>query len=323
MTFIQSFRALEPSWVCAAATLLASACYEVPPVEVVPTGDGYALLLVGDATAGFGEELTSEGGTDEVDPPDVEQAPALPVELCIGNNDGAITAAEMPTVMGAVVTYSVNQQTASPEVNVAGTTIDGGHLWDFREAPGSQPVAMTVLDPADFWFSEHFPGADYATPASLWDEDVLGIFSDGDNAALMLGLASVQGPEDPGHTLLVYDEPVAVYRFPLNVGATWQQTATFSNALLQGVKNAGKEDYKFVVDGRGTVLLPQFTLENTLRVRLESTQTFVVSQGSPDIRRVHYFYVHECLGEVARIVSMPGTSVLDFTVASEFRRLGF
>jgi len=287
--------------------LVAAGCGDAPPVTVQVEGD-CAVLWVGDDM-----EAASPPVFDSVET----------ASWCTGNNDGSLTADEMPAVVGANVTYNVNPPGMMVPVDSAGLAQQDGHVWDFREATTNVPVGVTVLDTANYWFAPYFPEAAYASPVSLWTPGILGVFRSEPGRILMLGLASVLPQSEPAHTLLVYDEPLVVYQFPLVLGANWQQTVTFSNAVLQGVKNAGKETYKFVVDGRGTVLLPQFSLENTLRVRLELTQTFVVSQGEPDIRHVQLFFVHECLGEVARLVSEPDPTGIEFTQASEFRRLGW
>jgi hypothetical protein len=290
--------------------LIAASCADAPAVNVVATEDGCGQLFLGD-----------EPETD-VTPPffdSLDQA-----ETCLGNNDGTIEAAEMPTVVGAYVTYSVNGPGQSVAVSTKGATEADGYAWDFTSVPALTPVGIEVEDPADFWFAPHFPDAQYATPVSLWQTDLLGIFAGGPDTVLMLGLASRESPEETAaYTLLVYDEPLAVYRYPLTLGAKWGQTVTFSDAIIQGVKNAGSETYDFVVDGRGTVKLPSFTLANTLRVRLSLSQTFVVSQGKPTIAHTQFFFVHECLGEVARIVSAPDEANKEFTTAAEFRRLGY
>ena len=50
---------------------------------------------------------------------------------------------------------------------------------------------------------------------------------------------------------------------------------------------------------RSQVILPDLILHNTLRVTLRLRRTLVVG----DVQQVTHVFVHECLGEVARIVS--------------------
>lgn len=241
-------------------------------------------------------------------------------KMCIPNNDGVITAAEMPVVVGAVVGQELNTPDQPAPVDPIGHQEGDGWVWDFRDpVPGDVHRWLKVLDPADSWYAEFFPGATNSAAISPLDPSILGVYRSGDGIVELLGLASME--EGPGRTLMVYDDPVVLYRFPLEPGKTWSQSVSFSDAELRGVKNAGTEDYLFAVDGRGTVHLPQMTLHNTLRVRMKLRQTFVVSQGTPTMERVYLFWVHECLGEVARMISGPGTTDANFTEAAEYRRI--
>ena len=72
---------------------------------------------------------------------------------------------------------------------------------------------------------------------------------------------------------------------------------------------------------RGTVLLPDLELENTLQVKVKLERTLVAG----DVQQVSYHFVHECFGEVARFISaaVPLSEELDedFTIAREVWRL--
>ncbi len=241
-------------------------------------------------------------------------------KMCIPDNDGTVTGAEMPVVLGAVMGQVVNPPNAAAPVDPTGVAEGGGWLWDFSaDLPGDIHTWLRVVDPAGAWYVDHFPDATNAAAIHPLDPAILGIYNVGDGLVELLGLASVE--DGPGRTLLVYDEPVVMYRYPLALGKTWSQTVSFQDATLQGVKNAGTEEYLFAVDGRGTVRLPEMTLHNTLRVRMKLRQTFMIGHGDPVVERVYLFWVHECLGEVARMVSQPGVTDADFQEAVEFRRL--
>jgi hypothetical protein len=294
-------------WTAICLAVLAAACGD-PEIWVEHCGEGC------DAIIHVGED---DAAPQEVRPRD-EVDPAL---LCVPDNDGTITAAEMPVVVNAVASYLVNAQGDAVSVDPAGAKEGDGWVWDFRDGPDAIHAGLRVEPPGGFWFSERFPDADYVSPFSPWDTDLLAAFRAAPGRTEMLGIAS-RHKDGPAYTLVIYDEPVSLYQFPLTLGTQWVSEVGFSDAVLQGVKNAGTERYEFTVDGRGTLRLPQFTLENTLRIRLDLTQTFVVSEGDPAVRHVWYLYVHECLGEVARIVSLPGETSGSFETAAEFRRLG-
>ena len=271
---------------------------------------------------------TRAGSDTTVVWPDTQQPPptdtgGIDPSMCPANNDGQIEMAEMPIVPGVVVSYMSNALGQTVAVNPAGTATDSGVLWDFVDGPADVVAALDIVAVSGAWFYPHFPSGTYATPVLLTDLDELAVFQVTDSTIEMLGLVSRHELPDNQLTLLVYDTPVVVYRFPIRLGQSWEQQVEFRDARLKGIKNAGRETYTFSVDAVGTLQLPQFGFENTLRVRLELTQMLAVSQGSNIIQTVRYFYVHECAGEVARIVGLPGHTELDFTTASEFRRLGF
>lgn len=241
--------------------------------------------------------------------------------VCIPNNDGIIEADEMPVVIGAVVAQRVNRPNQPASVDPVGFAGDEGWLWDFsRKDPGEVVTWLEVTSPEGTWFAPYFPEATNTAPISPLDPEILGVYRTGDGEVALLGLASVDG-DASDRTLLVYDDPVILYQFPLVPGKTWSQTVTFSDALLKGVKNAGKEEYLFAVDARGGVQLPQFSLDNALRFRMRVRQSFVVGQTSPFVETIYYFWVSECLGEVARMISLPGETDLGFSTAKEYRRL--
>ncbi len=291
--------------------LLAVSCGEEPDIQVIAYEDSGSFSGVD------WDDVYSQPGPSSNVYHGVTAAPT-----CIGNNDGIVEASEMPTVIGAVASYRVNPYNTSVPVSLTGVEDGSQYVWDYSNPPQLTPTHFKVESLQNQWFAGHFPEGQYVTPLSLWDPNILGVYRNEGDTVMLLGIASATSPADPDFTLLVYDAPLVVFRFPLDVGATWEQTVTFSDATLKGVKNAGEETYRFVVDGRGRVELPQFSFDNVLRVRLKLTQRFVVSDGSPDISHIQYFFVHECVGEVARIVSHANETDNNFTAASEFRYLG-
>lgn len=185
-------------------------------------------------------------------------------------------------------------------------------MWDFTSDAG-QVFQITVESVQDRWFAEHFPDADYAAVASP-EGDTLGVYKVTSEALWLLGYAS----PDPDSTLAVYDSPVALLRYPLSVGSSWVTVGTIQNATWEGVPFASEDTFRVSVDDRGTVRLPYLDLLNTLRVHVELTQSL---PGGTTLRRIQYLYIHECYGEMGRIVSLEGELDPNFTTAAEFRRL--
>ena len=222
---------------------------------------------------------------------------------CEGDNDAVIDADELPWGTGVSVPYLANHE---------GTTVS-------VQPQGSLAVELDLVDPAGLWFAEHFPSASYAAPLFAHDLDLLGVIEADDAGFALLGLASREESPAEGQTLVVYDEPVDTYTFPLELGSSWSAETSFRDALIQGVANAGDESYLFEVDALGTVLLPGFELENVLRVRVEVSQSFTVSTGDNPVESIRYVYLRECFGELARITSQSGETDPGFEEASEVR----
>jgi len=240
---------------------------------------------------------------------------------CEGDNDGVIGAHELPWATGLAVPYIANARGSTVAVQPGGEQVEGDTTWDFTDAPDALAVDMDLQDPSGQWFSEHFPDASYAAPLFAHELDILALFATYDDRFEMLGLASRDEAPAEGQTLLVYEEPLEVYRFPLELGTAWTAQGSFRDATLYGVTNAGEEDYSFEVDRVGTLLLPGFTMENTLRLKVEVSQTFAVSTGENPVVSVRHLYLRECFGELARITSLAGETVPEFTEASELRVL--
>jgi hypothetical protein len=240
---------------------------------------------------------------------------------CQGNDDGIIQADELPWATGLAVPYRANAEGSTVSVQPGGEEIEGVTTWDFTQAPGGLSVELDLVDPEGSWFEAHFPGASYAAPLFAHELDILAVFEVHADRFEMLGLASREEQPAEGQTLLVYDEPVEVYRFPLTFGDSWTVNASFRDAKLYGITNAGDEAYHFEVDARGDLLLPGFTMHDTLRLRVDVSQDFAVHSGENPLLSVRHLYLRECFGELARITSLSGETEPEFTEASELRVL--
>ena len=276
------------------------------------------------------------GGSDAPAAPDIPRPPdrVEPPPTCRPNDDGVVSRDEVVILPGASAIYLANAAGTTVPVDAEGRpdpSSPGQRIWEFGAGPRDlvTPLAIEPF-PDDAWYTPSFPGdVTYVTPLGPQTPDVLGVFRLLDDRLEMLGLAS-RG-DGPGRTLLVYDAPVELYRFPLRPPdpdgtprQSWSQTVTFRNAILQGVRQAGEETYRFTVDRIGTVVLSHFTFTSVLRIRLDLTQTFVFSRHGNTRHSVQLFYFTECVGEVARIVgpSIANTPPSTVTEAAEFRRLG-
>ena len=255
---------------------------------------------------------TGVQGPDAAPGADTGPAPdTLPT--CQGNNDGIISQAEMPMVTGITVDYLVNAPGSVVMVEPAGQPRgDGTVEWDFSDESG-QVFSISLATVWGAWYESSFASAHYAA-ALAPGNDTLGIYRAADGAIWMLGFAS----PDADRTLAVYDSPVPLIRFPVSVGQSWAVVAHITDATYDHQPYAATDTYNITVDQRGTLVLPYLSLHNTLRLKVELHTSL---PGGQTIHRIQYLYVHECYGELGRIVSQDGELDPGFTQAAEFRRL--
>lgn len=267
-----------------------------------------ALCLGGCAAGPVDPQPQGDGGFITL--PDVPDAPS-----CRGNRDGVIARAEVVFAPGVEVRYRVNPSNSVALVNSHGADrADGTRAWDFTDRSGSA-VTLTLLDARGQWFEGRFTGAQYAARLDPRAPN-LGVYRATDVAVELMGVA---GAREADGTLVRYDTPVGLLRFPLRVGAAWTADATTVDSTVDNTPVASRDHYDVTVDARGEVRLPELTFPDALRVRVEVTQRF---PAGPGVRRIQYLWMTECYGEVARMTSRDNEVNPDFTMASEFRRLG-
>ncbi len=265
--------------------------------------DGSLAIAVALAVAGCGENLTPASGPDA-------GGPAL---TCLPDLDGRIAAAEMPTGLGVTGEYFLTENVA---VDVGGTVAeDGRRVWDLGAESGSEErraVTPATLDGR--WYADAFPGGELVLPAGA-DGALEGVYARDDDGLWLLGLASTVEADD---TLLVYDAPVAVLRFPLEPGRTWTESGIITGGRLDGLPYNGTDTYDITSDAAGRVLVPYVSFEQAHRVRTQVTVE--PAAGGVTTTRRQVSFVAECFGEVARAVSRPDENAIDFTTAAELWR---
>jgi hypothetical protein len=192
-------------------------------------------------------------------------------------------------------------------------------VWDLATDYADDRVAKLSAQPlAGHWFAGSFPGGEYVVPIDAGGT-VLGVYSEDGMNLLLHGLASAVENPPEGKTLLPYQAPVALYRYPLEVGKTWVSVGEVRNATLRGLPYAGRDTYQVNVDQSGRLELPDVTFTQALRAR---TSVTVEPVAGPTVSRRQVSWLFECFGEVARAVSVDGETKDDFTTTSELRRLG-
>ena len=247
-------------------------------------------------------------------------APSVAPLECVPNLDGRIEAAEVKAALGIPVRYLASPPGASRPVSLPGEVNSSGQrVWDLSNDYADDRVAtLSASALAGHWFAASFPNGQFVSALDL-GQTVLGVYQNDGNDLLLLGYATREENPPTGKTLVVYSQPVAIFRFPLEVGKQWVSVGQVSNAIVRGLPFAGRDTYQVRVDSSGQLELPDVTFTQALRVR---TTTTIEPAIGPSIVRRQVGWVFECFGEVARATAPDGEMNDDFTTTSELRRLG-
>jgi hypothetical protein len=238
---------------------------------------------------------------------------------CVPKLDGMITAAELQPAIGASETFLVSPAGTSESVNLDGAVNGmGQRVWDWSTSLSTdQSFVLTPQALGSQWYASSFPSGQFVLPYDAADT-IEAVYIHDDQALRLLGIASTQENPSDGKTLVVYETPVVLYQFPIQVGASWMTSGTSTNATLKGLPYAGTDTYATEVDASGELVLPDFTFTQALRVR--TLVTIVPVAGETTTQR-QVSFLTECFGEVARATSQLNEPNADFTTAAEIRRL--
>lgn len=239
---------------------------------------------------------------------------------CVPNLDGKIDAAELTESLGVPVTQLVNPAGSSPVVDVAGqVNVSGDRLWDLSATQGNEQVIQIEAQAlTGKWYAPSFPSGEFVVRGDAGGRTE-NVYRRDEQGFYLLGVASSEESPAEGKTLLVYEQPVALYLFPLETGKTWVSVGTTRNATLRGLPYAGRDTYTVNVEAIGELRLPDLAFEQVHMVR---TEVLLEPAVGASISQQQISYLFECFGEVARIVSQNNEDDPFFTNASEVRRLG-
>ncbi len=254
-------------------------------------------------------------------PPAEGELPAL--ADCMPNLDGVIDAIEMTPTIGVSASYRVTPAGSTLLVDLVGEVDgNGGRRWDWSSSfVGEQALQLQAVALDAQWYAGSFEdheGNLFVTPMDVGG-GIEGVYAHREDALYLLGMASAQEQPATGQTLLVYDPPVALLRFPLTVGDAWISVGEVSHATFAGLPYASKDTYEILVTRAGMLVLPDLTFTQTLQVH---TRVTISPSVGASIMRRQVSMLFECFGEVARVVSQDGETAEDFDTAGEIRRLG-
>lgn len=274
-----------------------------------------ALALLALGLVACTENLTVPPDRDPAADPDPD-----PLE-CVPNLDEQIDRSELQTAIDVPVRYVVSPADETRPVDLQGKEDEGGELvWDFAtDFATDQALTVTATTLEGKWYQASFPDGAFVTPFDRSGGlESIGLLEE--DSLVLLGLASKEEDPAEGQTLLVYDPPITVLRFPVVVGQNFVSSGEITDGRIQGLPYAGRDTYEVTVDAIGTIDLLQLTFEQVHRVRTKVTVEPAV--GAAAVRYQTSFFA-ECFGEVARATSDGDATSHDFTEAAELRRLGF
>jgi hypothetical protein len=268
-----------------------------------------ALLSCGDNLTVPKQHDPYEGGTQQ------------PLS-CWPNLDGQIDSAELAPTLNTPVSYLVSPYGQNRDIDVAGgVNINGQRTWDWSvEIASDQELKLQASAVEGKWYASAFPSGEFTTPQDA-SHTLDAVYRHDDEGLWLLGIASVDEAPPEGKTLMVYTDPVALYRFPIKPGDEWVSVGKVEGGMFKGLQYVSIDKYEVKIDAVGTMKLPmKLEFTQALRARTKVTIEPVAGVNARSYRQVNFLF--ECFGEVARAVSLPDEPNEDFTVASEVRRLG-
>lgn len=239
---------------------------------------------------------------------------------CVPNLDGRIERNEIAAALGIPVRYLVSPADEARQVSLVGDVVDERRRWDLGADYETDAVVAIQADALEGkWYADSFPGGEFVSPTDL-QHSTDSIYRITDDGLYLMGFASPEMDPPEGRTLIVYQPSVRAFALPLELDATWSTTAEVRNGVARGLPYVATDTYESRVVATGSLILPDVTFEQALRV--VTTYRNHPSVGF-DTERRQTSFVFECFGEVARAVAPFGDTEDDFTTAAELRRFGF
>lgn len=225
-------------------------------------------------------------------------------DICLPNLDGVFERDEMPAQLRNAVSYLVAQNV---NVDLRGSEIDLR-----SEFSGEEKISLVALPLEGQWFANEFAADSIVVPLS-GAGDTLGVLRLAQSALTLVGIVSIL----EGHTILHYQSPIDLYRFPLSVGSTWTSESAVTGTLASVPYN-GTDRYEIQVPSIESVLLPH--LRFTSAYRVHTTVTSDSGAAGVIVTRQQISLLSECFGEITRALSQDNETDINFTAASELWR---
>ncbi|MBI4815121.1 MAG: hypothetical protein HY791_02610 [Deltaproteobacteria bacterium] len=240
---------------------------------------------------GCGENLT---------PPETAEAART---TCYPNLDGRIDFEEFRLLLDHPASYFVSTEEQS--IDVEGVVDDRGiRIWSYEEPGRDELASIRAVSVRDEWYSGSFPSEAFVleepgrTVDAVYLQDSTGLTA--------LGYASREENPSAGKTLLVYQAPVMVHRYPLRRNDVFGGVGVVGvDGVLNGLPYAGQDTWEIEVAATGELGLPDVTLVGVYRLDISVSSQSDPPAGAPIVRRAVSF-LFECLGEVVHFEGRAG-----------------
>jgi len=260
--------------------------------------------------------IASVGCVDDNRTPSGSHDSGLPTLDCLPNLDGRIDADEMPVAIEREANYLLRENTNVDLTGSAGA--NGALTWNYPdETVDDARVVFAATPVTTQWYADTFPDATFSLANDAMGL-LVGVYRKDDDGLWLLGMASRDEDSSGGKTLFRYNDPVALFRFPIQNGDRYTEVGVIEDSTLSGLPYAGTDTYEIVIDGSGRLVLPYVGFEPVLR-----SYTYVLREpaaGGVNTSRRQVSFLFECFGELARATSQADETEPNFTNAAELRR---
>lgn len=213
----------------------------------------------------------------------------------------------VPALMFSLHTHAQTITDVIPEIGdtyildvdfgLAGPGASGsGTVWDFGDMEFINPTQGQVLAASSVVGGGAFPSHAISLTQTYGIESSSNTFMDfSDGDWVYLGWSSLFSTGTS--TIVAYDEPHEQFATPLFLSASGSGTFAYSDELfVYTVLTTGTSDWE--VDGSGTLILPNATYEDVLRVRVSTVESSVMEdpiQNTPyaNITTTTYYWMKE------------------------------
>lgn len=188
----------------------------------------------------------------------------------------ALTATAQPTLTGPGINYVIGTSFTNNTCNYVSEGSSGANqTWDLSSMTVTNSTQISIESPANTQYSSSFPDANIA-----WVNG-----SSGQVAYYNGSASSLQfyGMHIPGTATLSYDDPEDQLQFPLTYNDSFTDTF-YTEYTANGITFYREGTTTVTADGYGTLITPEGTFDNVLRVHTEQIyQDSANISGSPYI----------------------------------------